>query len=73
MIMKSFVQSFALNFCSGMYRNYQFLAKMKALLLVKLLDSLRRNDAGAELCSGEFRVAWIVPILHTAEGHMQPS
>jgi hypothetical protein len=46
-----------------MYRNNQFLAKVKATSTCKLVDSLTRNDslprndAVAELYSGEFIVA----------------
>jgi hypothetical protein len=29
----------------------------------KLLDSLPRNDAVAELCSDEFKVAWLTPLI----------
>jgi hypothetical protein len=38
-------------------QKFQFLAKMKATSTGKLLDSLPRNDAVAELCSGKFNVA----------------
>jgi hypothetical protein len=44
--------------CSGMYRSYQFLAKVKGTTTGKLLNSLSRNDAVAELCSGKFNVAY---------------
>jgi hypothetical protein len=37
--------------------NLQFLPKVKASSTGKLLDSLPRNDAVAELCSGKFKVA----------------
>jgi hypothetical protein len=46
------------NLCPGRYRSYQFLAKVKALCTGKLLDSLPRNNAVAELCSGKFNVAY---------------
>jgi hypothetical protein len=39
-------------------QNFQFLAKVKATSTGKLLDSLPRNDAVAELCSGELNVAY---------------
>jgi hypothetical protein len=41
-----------------MYRSYQFLAKVKATSTGKLPDSLSRNNAVAELCSGKFNVAY---------------
>jgi hypothetical protein len=41
-----------------MYRSNQFLAIVKATSTGKLLDSLPRNDAVAELCSGKFNVAY---------------
>jgi hypothetical protein len=41
-----------------MYRSYQFLAKLKATSTGKLLDSLPRNNAVAELSSGKFNVAY---------------
>jgi hypothetical protein len=50
--------SFTLYLCSGMYRIYQFLAKVKATSTGKLLNSLPRNSAVAELCSGKFIVAY---------------
>jgi hypothetical protein len=53
---KSFLRSFVLYFCSGIYRS--FLDKVKATSTGKLLDSLPRNDAVAELCSGKFNVAY---------------
>jgi hypothetical protein len=39
-------------------QTFQFLAKVKATSTDKLLDSLPRNDAVVELCSGEFNVAY---------------
>jgi hypothetical protein len=39
-------------------QKFQFLAKAKATSTGKLLDSLPRNDAMVELCSGEFNVAY---------------
>jgi hypothetical protein len=39
-------------------QKFQFLAKLKANCTCKLLDSLPRNDALAELCSGKFNVAY---------------
>jgi hypothetical protein len=50
--------SFALYLCSYMYRCNLFLVKVKATSTGKLLYSLPRNDAVAELCSGEFNVAY---------------
>jgi hypothetical protein len=41
-----------------MYRSNQFLAKVTATSTGKLFDSLPRNDAVAELCSGKFNVAY---------------
>jgi hypothetical protein len=41
-----------------MYRGYQFLVKIKATSTGKLLDSLPRKDAVAELCSDKFSVAY---------------
>jgi hypothetical protein len=41
-----------------MYLSYQFLVKDKATSTGKLLDSLPKNDAVAELCSGLFNVAY---------------
>jgi hypothetical protein len=41
-----------------MYRSYQFLAKVKATSTGKLLVSMPRNNAVAELCSGKFKVAY---------------
>jgi hypothetical protein len=35
-----------------------FLTKVKATSIGNLLDSLPRNDAVVELCSGEFNVAY---------------
>jgi hypothetical protein len=40
-----------------MYKSKQ-LVKMKATSTGKLLDSLLRNDAVAELCSGKFNMAY---------------
>jgi hypothetical protein len=37
-----------------MYRSYQFLAKVKATSIGKLLDSLLKNDAVTEMCAGKF-------------------
>jgi hypothetical protein len=56
LIMKSFLRSFALYLWYE--QKFQFLAKVKATSTSKLLDSLSRNDAWAELCSGEFNVAY---------------
>jgi hypothetical protein len=53
-----FLWSFALYLCSGMYRSFQFLVKVTATSTGKLLDSLPRNDAVVELCSGEFNEAY---------------
>jgi hypothetical protein len=39
-------------------QKFQFFAKVKATSTGKLLDSLPRNDAVAELCSGEFNVTY---------------
>jgi hypothetical protein len=39
-------------------QKFQFLAKVKAISTGKLLDSLPRNNAVVELCSGEFNVAY---------------
>jgi hypothetical protein len=39
-------------------QKFQFLAKVKATSTGKLLDSLPRNDAVVELCSGQFNVAY---------------
>jgi hypothetical protein len=44
--------------CAGMYRNNQFLAIVKVTSTGKLLNSLPRNDAVAELSSGKFNVAY---------------
>jgi hypothetical protein len=41
-----------------MYRNNQFLAKVKTTSIGELLDSLPRNDAVVELCSGKLDVAY---------------
>jgi hypothetical protein len=41
-----------------MYRSYQFLAKVKGTSTGKLFDSMPRNEAVAELCSGRFNVAY---------------
>jgi hypothetical protein len=43
-----------------MYKSYQdqFLAKVKATSIGKLLDSLPGNEAMVELCSGKFYVAY---------------
>jgi hypothetical protein len=38
--------------------SYQFLGKVKAISSGKLLDSLPRNDAVAELYSGKFNMAY---------------
>jgi hypothetical protein len=57
-IMKSFLQSFTPYICSYMYRSNQFLVKMKATYSGKMLDSQPRNETMAELCSGEFNVAY---------------
>jgi hypothetical protein len=38
-------------------QNFQFLAKVNATSTGKQLDSLSRNDAVAELCSGKFNMA----------------
>jgi hypothetical protein len=51
MFMKSFLKSFALYLCSGMYRNNQFLEKMKATTTGKLFDSMPRKDTVAGLSS----------------------
>jgi hypothetical protein len=59
LIMKSFLQSFAQYLCSGIYRSYQFLAKVKATSTGKLLDSLPRNDSQAELYSCKFNVVLV--------------
>jgi hypothetical protein len=40
-----------------MYRSYQFLVKVTATSTGKLLDSLPRKDAVAELSSGKFNDA----------------
>jgi hypothetical protein len=37
-------------------QKFQFLAKVKATNTGKLLDSLSRNDAVTELCSGKYNV-----------------
>jgi hypothetical protein len=37
---------------------FQFLAKVNATSTGKLFDSLPRNDAVVELCSGEFNVTF---------------
>jgi hypothetical protein len=55
--MKSFPRLFALYLSFGMYRSYQFLAKVKASGTGKLLDSQPRNDDVAKLCSGDIIVA----------------
>jgi hypothetical protein len=39
-------------------QKFQFLAKVKETSTGKLLESLPRNDAVVELCSGEFNVAY---------------
>jgi hypothetical protein len=39
-------------------QKFQFFAEVKATITGKLLDSLPRNDAEAELSSGEFNVAY---------------
>jgi hypothetical protein len=39
-------------------QKFQFLAEVKATSAGKLLDSLPRDDAVVELCSGEFNVAY---------------
>jgi hypothetical protein len=44
--------------CYGMNRRYLFLVKVKASSTGKLLDSLPRNNALAELNSDEFNVAY---------------
>jgi hypothetical protein len=41
-----------------MYIKYQFLAKVKEISTGKLLDSLSRDSAVAELCFGTFNVAY---------------
>jgi hypothetical protein len=43
-------------------QKFQFLAKVKATRNGKLLDSLPRNDAVAELCSVEFNV-WLTAVI----------
>jgi hypothetical protein len=53
---RSLSLSFALYHCSGMYRSYEFRAKVG-----KLLDSLPRNDAVTDLCCGKFNVAGLLP------------
>jgi hypothetical protein len=37
-------------------QKFQFLAKVKATISGKLLDTLPRNDAMVDLCSGKFNV-----------------
>jgi hypothetical protein len=44
--------------CSGMYRSYQFLVKVKATSTGKLVDSLPRKDAVVELCSKDLKAAY---------------
>jgi hypothetical protein len=39
-------------------QKFQFLAKVETTSTGELLDSLLRNDAMAELCSGKFNVAY---------------
>jgi hypothetical protein len=39
-------------------QKFQFLAKVKATSTGKLIDSLPRADAVAELCSGKFNVGY---------------
>jgi hypothetical protein len=41
-----------------MYRSHQFLIEVTATSIGKLLESLSRNNAVAELCSHEFNVAY---------------
>jgi hypothetical protein len=43
---------------SGMYRNFQFLAKVKVTSTGQLLNNMSRNDAVAELYSGIFNLAY---------------
>jgi hypothetical protein len=57
---QSFLRSFTLYLCSCVYRSYQFLAKMKATSTGKLLDSLPRNNAVAELSSGKFIISGLL-------------
>jgi hypothetical protein len=54
---ESFLRSFVLYLCSGMYRSYQFLAKVKATSTGKLLDNIPRDDAVVEMCFVKFNVA----------------
>jgi hypothetical protein len=52
------LRSFA-RYCSGrIYRSFQFFSKVKATSTGKLHNSLPRNDAANELCSGEFKMAY---------------
>jgi hypothetical protein len=58
-VVKFFLRSLILYLCSGMCRSNQFIAKLKAIIGTgKLLDSLPRSDAMAELCSCKFNVAY---------------
>jgi hypothetical protein len=41
-----------------MYRSNQFLAKVKTTCIGKLPDSMARNDAVSELCSGKSKVPY---------------
>jgi hypothetical protein len=66
LIKKSVQGSFALYLCSGLK---QFLAKVKASSTDKLLYSLPRKDAAADLCSGEFKVAYCHDLQKNYNNH----
>jgi hypothetical protein len=52
-------------------QKFQFLAKVKAISTGKLLDSLLRNDAVVELCSGKFNVAYCLFRSENYQHHNQ--
>jgi hypothetical protein len=44
--------------CFGLYRVYQFVAKVKTIGTSTLLDSLPRRDAVTKLCSVKLNIAY---------------
>jgi hypothetical protein len=70
-ILSTVIHTVTQGLCSGIDNSYQFLAKMKATSTGKLLDSLPRNNAATELCSGKSSVVYChdpeqkLPTLYT--------